>query len=299
MVGWLIGWMVCWRATLSSARRRLRGCPYAPHPPPPRSHCIVDLRARGASPAKAWKLALVRCSLARVLVRDRGPCVRVCASAPLFMSTLELAAQKRRLDAELAQVGEALAKARRANRAAEAARGRQWVLTEELANVVILMCWQAGGAVAPAVKFLSGVGRQRWPAAPRSDGEIAALVDECFAGAEMAKLLSLTDPTNPSDPAAARTAARYVQEWAVHGWASALNTEKEVAPRAQTVLAKCEEHRSQCAGGAQPPPRGVVTSGGSRKWLSRWRARWGGFYGRLRVRDEPPLDEMRAKVCFF
>ena len=48
------------------------------------------------------------------------------------------------------------------------------------------MWWQAEGNVVPAIiKYLEGVGRQRWPRAPRSMEEIAALVDDTVAGDDM------------------------------------------------------------------------------------------------------------------
>ena len=120
-----------------------------------------------------------------------------------------------------------------------------------------------------------------------------------MAGADTARLLQLTDPTHPLDEAAAALAARYVQEWALYSWGSALNVEEGVAPRTKAVLEESEAYRSRCAGGVQPPQRGSVSSPAARKWAARWRERWGGFHGRLRVRNEPPLDEMRAKVSVF
>ena len=58
----------------------------------------------------------------------------------------------RQVAAELSDARSALKKARRAQREAAAATTRQWVFTEQLSNTVILMCWQAGGDVSPAVK---------------------------------------------------------------------------------------------------------------------------------------------------
>ena len=54
----------------------------------------------------------------------------------------------------------------------------------------VLACWQAGD-LAPAVKYLRGIGRKHWPSAPKSDEEIGALFDEGFLSAEMPKLLYL------------------------------------------------------------------------------------------------------------
>ena len=112
----------------------------------------------------------------------------------------------------------------------------------------------------------------------------------------MERVLQLTDPHNQSDAAATLVAARYVQELEMHVWASDLNRNEGVAPRTNAVLAKCASHRARCEVGEQPPQRGDMSSDASRVWAARWRTRWGGVHGRLRVRDEPPLAEMRAKV---
>ena len=226
-------------------------------------------------------------------------CARVFAPrCALTMSASGGRAAKRALDQAVSQTRAALRKARRTVAAADAATRRQWVLVGDVFNAVVLMCWQAGGDTAPAVKYLQGVARQRgWPKS--DDAAIAALVTECVVGADMDCLLELTDESTPVGASAARVAARYVQEWALYTWACQLNVGPGVAPRTKAVLAECEAHRSRCAGGAQPPPRGNVTSATARMWASRWRQRWGGGYGRLRVRDQPPLEEMRAKACVF
>ena len=114
----------------------------------------------------------------------------------------------------------------------------------------------------------------------------------------MERLLQLTDPTDPLDADAVLLAARYVQEWRLHRWGHALNVNEGVSARTKFVLEACEAYRARCSAGAQPPERGDVSSGASRMWASRWRRRRGGGYGRLRVRNEPPLAEMRAKASF-
>ena len=82
-------------------------------------------------------------------------------------------------------------------------------------------------------------------------------------------------------------------------WAATLNVAEGNAPRTAAVLKRCDAYRATCTGSALPPRRGTIASGAARMWAARWRLRWGGVYGRLRARDEPPLDEMRQKVAVF
>ena len=41
---------------------------------------------------------------------------------------------------------------------------------------------------------------------------------------------------------------------------------------------------------------GFVAEAKARKWAQRWRTRWGARHGGIRVRDELPLEETRAKA---
>ena len=111
------------------------------------------------------------------------------------MSEAALRERKREIDRKYAEVRKAWKKARRSECAAEAARARQWVLTEQLENIVLLMCWEAGGAVGPAVQYLRGIARQYgWP--QRDDRQICEIVDMCVIAADMGRLLMLTDGRN-------------------------------------------------------------------------------------------------------
>ena len=214
----------------------------------------------------------------------------------MFVSFVAMLPIKRQLAAARSE----LRKVRRSEAAGAAKVSRQWVLDDGLFNAVVLMCFQSGGAVGPAVKYIQGVARQRdWPT--RGPEEVAAFVDTCILNADEARLLAVTDPSSPSGAAAAQVAARYVQEWALYEWACAVNQNPHggAAPRCRLVLAQAAAHRSRCAEGGIPPPRGLVTSGAARMWAARWRQRWGGAHARLPVRDQPSLDVMLLKVVLF
>ena len=48
--------------------------------------------------------------------------------------------------------------------------------------------------------------------------------------------------------------------------------------------------------GTRPLDPGLVSESKARKWARRWRIRWGARHGRIRVRDELPVEEAKAKA---
>ena len=192
----------------------------------------------------------------------------------------------------------ALAKRRRTESAAEARRERQWVLDKDLFEAVMLMCWQSGGEVGPAVKYLEGVAKQRhWP--ERGEQEIEAFVDDCFLRADPQRLLDLADSSNPTYAAARQLAARCVRDWSLYRWVCDLNENRGARPRGRRLLVECAAHRARCPAPDRPPPRGTMRDAFARMWASRWRVRWGGVYGRQTIRYEVPLVLRQEKVRVF
>ena len=51
------------------------------------------------------------------------------------------------------------------------------------------------------------------------------------------------------------------------------------------VLRRYHANSSLLPEGLRPPFRGTVDEQRARKWIARWRSRWGGFYGKAPVRE--------------
>lgn len=92
---------------------------------------------------------------------------------------------------------------------------------------------------------------------------------------------------------AARTAERLVRECSVRRWARRVNVERGVAPSTGAVLRALEE-------GARAPMNlralGEPCTAAQRMWGVRWRLRWGGRIGKLRVREPLAQEEARRKA---
>ena len=122
------------------------------------------------------------------------------------------------------------------------------------------------------------------------------MVEDLFLGVDLAVLTDLCDLAQPSDPSAAEVAVRISEEWRLVQWVERLNEQKGVAPTTEMVLARLEERRSQMPEASRPSHRGTSADGHARVWARRWRRRWGARYGKVRSREDIPLEEMQAKA---
>ena len=113
---------------------------------------------------------------------------------------------------------------------------------------------------------------------------------ESFAG--------LTDVSSPTDAAAMQIAIRRAIEWQAVAWARDKNTKIALAPSSDSVLQRAEHERMAVCAAGRPPPRGTSTEGRNRKWCSRLRARFGGGFGKFKVRETIPLADMLQKASY-
>lgn len=202
----------------------------------------------------------------------------------------------RDVDDELAVVRRELKRERAGARAA----ARVWALPDAVRRSVLVMFDQAHGDAGPAVTYLKIVARERhWP--EKSDVELRGVVEDVFLGATnstdaLESYAALVDTTASSDPDAMRVALRYTEEWRVVVWAREQNTQKGLAPSTAQLLHRHEGHLATLPDAVRPLSHCTSSSSTRRKWGVRLRERWGGEFGRIKVRERVPLDEMRDKA---
>jgi hypothetical protein len=199
------------------------------------------------------------------------------------------------LDAELAEARRACKKARRAERDAETAISRQWVLTQHMGRTTLTIYVLADYVVEPAVEYLRRCGRERhWPDRVKEDLE--ALVLDHFMQTDAAEVAELTVVEHPVDAASMREAHQCVAEWRLVEWGRQRNRVQRVAPSSDQMLQQYEESRRQVPEESRPAARGSAAESRGREWMRRLRRRWGGRHGRLRVRDEAPVQTLHDKA---
>jgi hypothetical protein len=200
------------------------------------------------------------------------------------------------IDAELA----ALRREEKALRAEAAAESRWWAITGQLRNTVLILHKLAQGDMEPALAYLDGVARQRrWPQQPRE--ETIRLIEEVFLGATdtddaLEHYAALTDASHPLDAVSMKVALRRIADWRVVMWSRDLNERIGLAPSSDNMLQRLEAIRSTMPEGHRPASRGTSLAGGSRRWASRLRNRFNGRFGKLKVREVVPPEELMAKA---
>ena len=197
------------------------------------------------------------------------------------------------LRAALADIGREKKKVKRA----QAKGAQEWVLTPFLKSAVLIAYVLAGYTAEPAARYLATVARKRgWP--DKSEDDLRREAEEVFlACGDMGQLAALTCLENPSNPEAARVAVRVVEEWRLAQWVSRLNEQQGVAPSTALVLERREQALSRLPDGVRPFYLGTEAEARARMWARRWRLRWGARHGRIRVREDVPLEERRAKAA--
>jgi hypothetical protein len=207
----------------------------------------------------------------------------------------EIQEQGRAVREALADTTKAIEQERRRGREATRRAAKAWRLTEGLRRPVLILYLLADYTADAAVRYLSTGGKRRhWP--PKSDEELAAVVEECFLHADADELAALADTGNPLDVAAMKAAQRYLEEWHLVTWASGLNSVKGLAPTNEMVLQRAEETRLRLPEALRCESHGAINENRARKWARRWRLRWGGRLATPRVQEPLTLDEMRAKA---
>ena len=169
---------------------------------------------------------------------------------------------------------------------------RAWCLLPLMLDTMLTIYVLAGYTPEPAVVYLQQCGRRkRW--VQRSEDALARMVEDHFLQCGDARLASLTDVREPLDETILDNAMRYVQEWQLVKWGTALNVEKGVAPPTSMLLSQARVIGLQT-------PSALAARG------ARWRmsARASGWAARFRKMEcslgqiaRSRMDQRRRCTC--
>ena len=204
--------------------------------------------------------------------------------------------QKACLDAALRATRQEMRRARQRQKSAKKSEESAWRLPAGVRHTVLIVFVLADYTKEPAIQFLKASARRRhWP--EKSDEDLDNMVDELFLGADVHEVAAITDEDNPSDAPAMQAAAEYLQQWRVVAWTRQLNVQKGVAPSTDALLQKAEECRGKAPAAARPSSKGTSVEVRARMWARRLRLRWAGRLGRIRVREDLTVQQMREKAA--
>ena len=128
------------------------------------------------------------------------------------------------------------------------------------------------------------------------------MVEDIFLQEDVHELGRMCDLEEPEDPRVTKEALKHVEEWRAVEYVRDLNSRLGIAPSTEDILRKLEENRLQLPLPLRPPNKGTAADVKARMWAKRWRGRWGARYGKLRIREEVALVDMRHKAvvqCHF
>ena len=196
----------------------------------------------------------------------------------------QLLAERAREKAVLAEMRREQRSARQKQARTARAVARQWELSTHAKRVVLIAYGLAPYDAEPSVMYLAALGRQKgWP--QKSDEALTRLVQDLFLAADVHELAALVEFTAPTDLPAMRQAVGFVEEWRIAVWARRRVETSGASVPTNSVLRRLEANRLLLPEDVRPPPRGTVLEQRARKWVRRWRDRWGGFYGKVPIRE--------------
>jgi hypothetical protein len=172
---------------------------------------------------------------------------------------------------------------------------RAWKLSAFMIHVVLISYALCEYKAPAAVKYLTVTGRKRkWP--ERTESELKEMVERLFVECDVDKLADLTSKASPAEPDAFAVAARLSEEWAMATFVEDCNLRLGLAPSTDSLLHRWRQQSASYPEAVRPRDIGVVSEARARKWAQRWRERWNAWYGGIRIRDEVPVEEARAKA---
>ena len=202
--------------------------------------------------------------------------------------------RKRALKAELAQVHLAAKRLRAMEATRLSASSRVWLIEGIRLEILLTIYVLADCRHEPAVSYLRRIGRQhRWP--QKSDTELTVLVQDMFLAADINQLANLANFDNRDDIHRLRAATDYVWQWRLSSWTAQQN-DKGITPPTSLVL---DEWAKSCMAvplDLRPPYWGNAAFASSRMRALRWRRRFGGRIGAIRVCQHTPVDVMQNKA---
>ena len=177
-----------------------------------------------------------------------------------------------------------------------AAAKKKWVLMGPLLTTTLMIYALADCTTAPASRYLMiAARRRRWP--EKEEEEVARMVEEYFLAAQPEQLAALLDPDTTSDKNALKEAVGFVEQWRLQVEVSGLNYKQGVAPSTDAVLKRYEKNVAELSPDVRPPLRGTSDDAAARMWARRWRIRWGGKLGKIKVaEDAPSVETMKSKA---
>ena len=175
------------------------------------------------------------------------------------------------------------------------AEARAWVLPPHVRHAAILIFDQTGDAEG-ACKYLAARAREYHWRPEKSDEELRTLVEDLYLDIDAEELAALEEE---ADPRAREAAGKYILQRRVVAWGRRANTTSGVAPSNMQLAAQAVVVRAQMPEAVQPPDVNAASASRVNRFARVLRRRWGGWYGKLPVREPMTPQEMLEKARVY
>ena len=211
------------------------------------------------------------------------------------MDILETSRERKRgLKAEFADVHRSAKRLRKRKATRRSASARVWLVEGVKLSIVLTIYVLADCRHAPAVSYLRRMGRQhRWP--QTSDAELTVLLEDMFLAADINQLASLSNVGHHDGSHVLRAATDYVWQLRLASWI-AQKKDKGITPPTSLVLDQLAKNRTAVPMGLRPLYWGSTVFASARMRALRWRRKFGGRIGAIRVPSVHQWTSCKARL---
>ena len=212
-----------------------------------------------------------------------------------MVSISDLQAQKRALDASLAEVRSSAKRLKSKASRQQKSRDNQWRLDGKFLKITLAIFVLTSSCDA-AVAYLIKLGRKRrWVAKDTPDLE--PIVLNAVLAADLHILAAFADPDAVEEAVVLRAAVNFATQWRLVEWCKEQN-HKGIAPNTSLMLDRWEQLRAVVPAHVRPNMWGVSASAAARVRVWRLRRCFNGRIGKFRVGERLPVGVMLQKVDY-
>ena len=209
-------------------------------------------------------------------------------------SISELQAQKRKLNASLAEIRLKAKRIKHNTSRQHRTIKRAWILDDKCLKTVLAVYIVSDSSCEAAVAYLKKLGRQRrWGV--KKDSELEVMVLHAVLAADFNILATFADPDAAQETIVMRAAIEFTTQWRLVAWCKEQN-QKGIAPRTSLMLDRWEHLRTGAPVHVRPKRWGVSAAASARMRIFRLRRSFHGRVGKFRIRERLPVDVMQFKV---
>ena len=239
-------------------------------------------------------------SSAPVLGRRRLP---PCSLAPCCPGEM-LAASPGSAQGRLAEIASAIRDLDRRIKSARKRKRRRADVSADVPpfrkRVAVTLSYLSGSDAQAASWYLAGPRARRTEAGRQAAEDVwRGRAEEWYLEGSVDDVVALGCPGTPWQRRALRAARRFKVEHTLHMWVVSKNRDRGVAPTTSSLrteaLAEWRRHQD-LVDEEEPAPHAWQFAPAFAVWACRWRRRWGGRVGALRLREHVPVHLRRQKV---